>query len=193
MLGTFAQDVLEELLQAEILDETDKFVDNLQQHPVEALLQFQHLPPNLRKFLTRTIHKAGAPGLPKPGSTSNYAATKDAVVASAGGPESTSEALAAAARRLGALPPAPPAQRPLTNGVADLAAKGLGGATLGSSNAPAGTLAGRRPLSAPALPALAEINSITSSSELGAQLLPPPPPQLPPTNANQSKTNQSKP
>ncbi|PRW32510.1 Metal transporter CNNM4 [Chlorella sorokiniana] len=49
------EDVLEELLQQEIVDETDQYVDNLQTIKSSTLHSLQQLPENLRSLLTRSI------------------------------------------------------------------------------------------------------------------------------------------
>ena len=43
------EDVIEELIQSEILDETDRYVDNLRRQRVNAHKLLTSLPPHLRK------------------------------------------------------------------------------------------------------------------------------------------------
>jgi hypothetical protein len=64
------EDVIEELLQQEIVDETDKFVDNMQQEEVNRGQQMRALPPQLQLLiriksgsfttLARGLHKRSA-------------------------------------------------------------------------------------------------------------------------------------
>jgi len=44
------EDCLEELIQQEIVDETDRYVDNEQRQHVNAQLMLRNLPPRLRKY-----------------------------------------------------------------------------------------------------------------------------------------------
>ena len=44
------EDCLEELIQQEIVDETDRYVDNEQRQRVNAQLMLRNLPPRLRKY-----------------------------------------------------------------------------------------------------------------------------------------------
>ena len=48
------EDVLEELIQAEILDETDRYVDNLRRQRVNAHNLLAGLPPHLRKWVPQS-------------------------------------------------------------------------------------------------------------------------------------------
>lgn len=57
------EDVIEELIQAEILDETDRYVDNLRRQRVNANKLLAALPPHLRKCALPCCHVSGA-GLP---------------------------------------------------------------------------------------------------------------------------------
>ena len=43
------EDILEELIQQEIVDETDQYIDNEQHQRVNAHLMLRNLPPRLRK------------------------------------------------------------------------------------------------------------------------------------------------
>lgn len=43
------EDCLEELIQQEIVDETDRYIDNEQRQRVNAQLMLRNLPPRLRK------------------------------------------------------------------------------------------------------------------------------------------------
>ncbi len=45
------EDCLEELIQQEIVDETDRYVDNEQRQRVNAQLMLRNLPPRLRKYV----------------------------------------------------------------------------------------------------------------------------------------------
>ncbi len=45
------EDCLEELIQQEIVDETDRYVDNEQRQHVNAQLMLRNLPPRLRKYV----------------------------------------------------------------------------------------------------------------------------------------------
>jgi len=45
------EDCLEELIQQEIVDETDRYVDNEQRQRVNAQLMLHNLPPRLRKYV----------------------------------------------------------------------------------------------------------------------------------------------
>ena len=47
------EDCLEELIQQEIVDETDRYVDNEQRQRVNAQLMLRNLPPRLRKYVAR--------------------------------------------------------------------------------------------------------------------------------------------
>lgn len=44
------EDCLEELIQQEIVDETDRYIDNEQRQRVNAQLMLRNLPPRLRKY-----------------------------------------------------------------------------------------------------------------------------------------------
>ena len=44
------EDVIEELIQSEILDETDRYVDNMRRERVHAHKLLAGLPPHLRKY-----------------------------------------------------------------------------------------------------------------------------------------------
>ena len=48
------EDCLEELIQQEIVDETDRYVDNEQRQRVNAQLMLRNLPPRLRKYVAPT-------------------------------------------------------------------------------------------------------------------------------------------
>lgn len=45
------EDVIEELIQAEILDETDRYVDNLRRQRVNVHKLLAGMPPHLRKYV----------------------------------------------------------------------------------------------------------------------------------------------
>ncbi|KAI3423938.1 hypothetical protein D9Q98_009772 [Chlorella vulgaris] len=107
------EDVLEELLQQEIVDETDQYVDNLQTVPTDALRSLQQLPPSLRKLLTRSIimstpHRpatgTGQDGRARPqhrrSQSDGMAAATGAVIAASHGRDRSIVAAAAAAGML---------------------------------------------------------------------------------------------
>ena len=59
------EDCLEELIQQEIVDETDCYVDNEQRQRVNAQLMLRNLPPRLRKYVAPPPFPPCAPNTPQ--------------------------------------------------------------------------------------------------------------------------------
>lgn len=55
------EDCLEELIQQEIVDETDQYIDNEQRQRVNAQLMLRNLPPRLRKYRSHLLLPVASP------------------------------------------------------------------------------------------------------------------------------------
>ncbi len=75
------EDIIEELMQEEIVDETDRYVDNLQTVKVNAAVLAMTLPPYLRKL----VHASGAAGGAAGGAAAHGSAAAGAPAAGAAG------------------------------------------------------------------------------------------------------------
>ncbi|KAL4421316.1 hypothetical protein ABPG75_010607 [Micractinium tetrahymenae] len=124
------EDVLEELLQQEIVDETDQYVDNLQTVKSSTLTSLSQLPPQLRRLLTRS-NTVAAPERAAGRSTHGAAAA-----ASAGAAAAAATVAGVSLGTLGTAPHSPRAVAAAAATTALLAARRAAGGGVSSASLP---------------------------------------------------------